>query len=167
MKGRARFSHTNLIAGNWKSLARFYEEVFGCKPVPPERHYRGSVLARGTGVSGAELHGVHLRLPGFGDAGPTLEIYSYEPQEARVPSVVNRPGFGHIAFEVDDIAQTRQAILDASGSTVADRYGADAGALVVAGGCGSCRRRPLLVRHRGAMTLDSQLSTVDFPPEDI
>lgn len=120
MKGRARFSHTNLIAGNWKSLARFYEEVFGCKPVPPERHYRGSVLARGTGVSGAELHGVHLRLPGFGDAGPTLEIYSYEPQEARVPSVVNRPGFGHIAFEVDDIAQTRQAILDASGSTVGD-----------------------------------------------
>jgi hypothetical protein len=34
---RARFAHTNLVADDWRQLASFYEEVFGCIPLPPER----------------------------------------------------------------------------------------------------------------------------------
>lgn len=40
----AKFVHTNLIAQNWKRLAEFYEEVFGCRPLPPERRLKGQWL---------------------------------------------------------------------------------------------------------------------------
>jgi hypothetical protein len=42
----ARYGHTNLIAREWRGLARFYEEVFGCAPVPPERDYSGAAADR-------------------------------------------------------------------------------------------------------------------------
>ena len=73
----ARYGHTNLIAKDWRALARFYEQHFGCIPVPPERDYKGPDLDRGTGIRGAELRGAHLRLPGHGADGPTLEIFNY------------------------------------------------------------------------------------------
>jgi catechol-2,3-dioxygenase len=41
---QARDVHTNLIARDWRSLARFYEDVFACVPVPPERDYAGDDL---------------------------------------------------------------------------------------------------------------------------
>jgi predicted enzyme related to lactoylglutathione lyase len=116
----ARFVHTNLIACDWQKLSEFYQEVFGCVPVPPQRHYRGPDLERGTGIPGSELHGVHLRLPGGGDHGPTLEIYSYTIMEPSTARAVNRPGFGHIAFEVDDVMQARNAVLASGGGTVGE-----------------------------------------------
>jgi predicted enzyme related to lactoylglutathione lyase len=116
----ARYVHTNLIARDWKELAGFYRRVFGCVPVPPERHYSGRDLERGTGIAGSELHGVHLRLPGCGDEGPTLEIYSYTVQsEGEVP-VVNCPGFAHIAFAVPDVEDAREHVLAAGGKAVGE-----------------------------------------------
>ncbi len=116
----ARYVHTNLIARDWKRLSQFYQDVFGCRPVPPERHFAGSELERGTGVPGSELHGVHLRLPGYGEIGPTLEIFSYTLlQEGQFPAV-NRPGFGHIGFSVDDVEKARQAVLAAGGEPVGE-----------------------------------------------
>ena len=68
----ARFGHTNLIARDWQRLARFYIDLFGCEIVPPERDFAGATLEKMTGLDGAHLRGVHLRLPGYGDNGPTL-----------------------------------------------------------------------------------------------
>ena len=116
----ARYGHTNLVARDWRSLAAFYEGTFGCKPVPPERDYRGPDLERGTAIPGAVLRGVHLRLPGHGPTGPTLEIYEYEPELDATPPVVNRPGFGHIAFAVDDVPQARATVLAAGGREVGE-----------------------------------------------
>jgi catechol 2,3-dioxygenase-like lactoylglutathione lyase family enzyme len=116
----ARYGHTNLIADDWRRLADFYERVFGCEPVPPERDYAGSDLERGTGVPGAALRGIHLRLPGWGSEGPTLEIYSYSDQVNGGERRANRTGWGHIAFGVDDVADARRAVLDAGGGTVGD-----------------------------------------------
>jgi predicted enzyme related to lactoylglutathione lyase len=116
----ARFGHVNLIARDWRGLARFYESVFSCTPVPPERDYRGPDLERGTGVRGAALRGVHLRLPGLGADGPTLEVYTYEDQPEAMPPVANRPGWGHIAFAVDDVSGARDAVLDAGGRSVGE-----------------------------------------------
>ncbi len=50
---QAKYVHTNLIARDWRALAQFYTQVFGCTPVPPERNLSGEVLERGTGVPGA------------------------------------------------------------------------------------------------------------------
>ena len=116
----ARYGHTNLVARDWRSLAAFYEEHFGCVPVPPERDYRGPDLEAGTGVPGAALQGAHLRLPGHGPNGPTLEIYQYQPELEGLPPVVNRPGFGHIAFVVDDVPTARETVLAAGGRAVGE-----------------------------------------------
>jgi catechol 2,3-dioxygenase-like lactoylglutathione lyase family enzyme len=114
----ARFGHVNLIARDWRSLADFYTRLFGCELVPPERDYRGDDLAAGTGVPGAALQGAHLRLPGHGPAGPTLEIYQFETMPDGLPPAVNRPGFQHIAFAVPSVAEAREAVLAAGGRAI-------------------------------------------------
>lgn len=106
----AKYVHTNLIARDWKGLAKFYTDVFGCKLVPPERDYQGEELDAGTGLKGVHLTGAHLRLPGYNGAGPTLEIYNYNQLENAQTPAVNRPGFGHIAFEVDDVQEARTEV---------------------------------------------------------
>ncbi len=116
----AKFGHVNVIARDWRALAGFYQRVFGCTPVPPERDYRGADLDRGTGLQGAHLTGAHLRLPGHGHNGPTLEIYQYDDLATTVPAAVNRPGFAHIAFAVDDVERSREEVLAAGGTPVGD-----------------------------------------------
>jgi predicted enzyme related to lactoylglutathione lyase len=113
-----KYKHTNIIARDWRALARFYEAVFGCIRVPPERHLEGEWLAKGTGVPGARFSGVHLRLPGFGESGPTLEIYQYSRNEPGAAPAANREGFSHIAFEVDDVAAGLERILEGGGSSL-------------------------------------------------
>jgi catechol 2,3-dioxygenase-like lactoylglutathione lyase family enzyme len=116
----ARFGHVNLVARDWRRLAGFYVDLFGCVPVPPERDYRGPTLEAGTGVPGSGLRGVHLRLPGHGPDGATLEIYSYDREERPRPPAANRPGWGHVAFAVDDVAAASEAVLAAGGSPVGE-----------------------------------------------
>ena len=116
----ARYVHTNLIARDWRRLAEFYQSVLGCVPVPPERHLSGPQLESGTGVPGATLAGMHLRLPGGGADGPTLEIFSYSRAEDVPASAVNRPGFAHIAFAVASVNDARAEVLAAGGSAVGE-----------------------------------------------
>lgn len=116
----AKYSHTNLIANNWRALAKFYQDVFGCVPVPPERDFRGEKLDAGTGIPNAHLQGVHLRLPGYGESGPTLELFQYDPMVQGVTASVNRPGYGHIAFSVEDVEIARRIVLEQGGSTVGE-----------------------------------------------
>lgn len=118
MTANTKFVHTNIIAQDWKRLAQFYEQVFGCRPVPPERSLSGQWLEDGTGVPGAEIRGIHLRLPGYGDDGPTLEIFEYSRQEERVETAINRPGFAHIAFAVEGVETAREAVLAAGGGEI-------------------------------------------------
>jgi predicted enzyme related to lactoylglutathione lyase len=115
-----KYTHTNLIAKDWKRLAAFYEEVFGCVPVPPERDLSGEWLDRATGVSGAHIRGIHLRLPGYGDSGPTLEVFQYDSTPHHPAVRPDTPGFSHIAFAVDDVAATAQAVLEHGGSAVGE-----------------------------------------------
>jgi predicted enzyme related to lactoylglutathione lyase len=116
----ARFGHVNLIARDWRALADFYIAMFGCVLVPPERDYSGPDLERGTGVPGAALRGAHLRLPGHGPDGPTLEIYQFSSMPDGLPPAVNRPGFQHIAFAVPSVLEARAAVLAAGGAAVGE-----------------------------------------------
>jgi predicted enzyme related to lactoylglutathione lyase len=120
MRVAAKYVHTNLVAEDWRTLADFYQQLFGCAPVPPERDFKGEKLEAGTGIPGAHLRGVHLRLPGYGDSGPTLEIFSYSVLAARAEVAANRPGFGHIAFLVDNVAAAQQAVLQMGGHAVGE-----------------------------------------------
>ena len=111
----AKYVHTNLIAEHWQSLAKFYEDVFGCEPLPPARDYRGANLDAATALHGAGLKGMQLRLPGYEEEGPTIEIFEYVQAEDRERPAINRPGFAHIAFAVDDVAAARDEVLAAGG----------------------------------------------------
>jgi hypothetical protein len=44
---RSEASLTNLIARDWRGLASFYQSVFGCTLLPPERDYSGPALEAG------------------------------------------------------------------------------------------------------------------------
>ena len=115
----AKYGHTNIIADDWQALAGFYQQIFGCLPVPPERNFHGARIAA-TGVPDAHVRGIHLRLPGHGDNGPTLEILNYSLLADRGLTAANRPGFGHIAFIVDDVPAAQQAVLQAGGHKVGE-----------------------------------------------
>lgn len=132
MIDNARYVHTNLIARDWRRLSGFYQRVLGCIPVPPQRSYAGRALEAGTGIVGASLEGEHLRLPGYGPGGPTLEIYQYGATAEGGRGVVNRPGFGHIAFEVQDVDAARSEILAHAGRAIGEivRLETSAGATV-------------------------------------
>ena len=117
---KAKFVHVNIIASNWHKLAEFYIQVFGCEPVPPERNLSGEWLDKGTGISGAEIKGIHLRLPGYDNIGPTLEIFQYSKNKKRSNTSINREGIGHIAFQVDNIEEFKKVILEWGGILVGE-----------------------------------------------
>ncbi|MBI5116914.1 VOC family protein [Candidatus Poribacteria bacterium] len=111
----ARFVHVNIVAEDWRKLAEFYQKVFGCAVVPPERDISGQWLEDVTNVERARIQGAHLRLPGHGDSGPTLEIFQYNRAGTRDETAANRPGFGHIAFAVEDVEAAKNAVVSAGG----------------------------------------------------
>ncbi len=115
---RAKYVHTNLIARDWKRLVRFYSGVFGCERQGPERNMSGAWLDSLTSLRNAHLTGVHLRLPGYGDECPMLEIFGYDQViESELPTP-SRCGFGHIAFAVHDVDEALEAVIAAGGGAV-------------------------------------------------
>ena len=115
-----RYAHTNIVAENWRELADFYEEVLECVRLEPQRNQTGEWLEWGTGVPGAALEGVHLRLPGHGESGPTLELYSYTAMLAKPEVMANRKGLGHLAFAVDDVERTLEAVVAHGGRVLGE-----------------------------------------------
>ncbi len=120
MSIKARYVHTNLVARDWRRLADFYIRVFGCRPVPPERRLEEPWVEKSTGVPGAAIHGMHLRLPGYGEDGPTLEIFQYNHLESGEKPAINRPGLAHLAFSVDDVAAALDEVLAAGGQQLGE-----------------------------------------------
>ena len=115
-----KYTHTNLIAKDWKNLSAFYQEVFDCVPVLPERDLSGEWLDKATSIKNAHIRGIHLRLPGSGDEGPTLEIFQYDSMPEHPTVQPNTPGFSHIAFAVDDVPATAKAILAHGGTALGE-----------------------------------------------
>ena len=115
-----RYVHTNIIARDCYKLIDFYKNVFNCKSIGEDRDQRGEWLDRLTGLKNAHIYGERLLLPGFGDDHPTIEIYSYDEMEDGVISKTNRTGIAHLAFEVDDVRETLEKIIEYGGSAVGE-----------------------------------------------
>ena len=156
-----RFAHTNLIAHDAQRLVRFYCDVFGCSVVPPERDLRGPWLEAATGVERAHLRGAHLRLPGHGERGPTLEIFTYDETLAQPTPVANRAGFGHIAFEVDDVGRQLDALVRAGGSRLGEIVSIDVK------GAGTVRFTYARDPEGNILELQSWSPRVPSVPEDV
>jgi predicted enzyme related to lactoylglutathione lyase len=115
-----RYVHTNIIAKDWHALAEFYIAVFDCHVKPPLRDQEGDWLSRGTGVPRARLEGAHLLLPGHGENGPTLEIYTYGETLDREVAEPNHRGLGHLAFEVEDVEATLASVVANGGAGIGE-----------------------------------------------
>jgi len=120
MTNKTKYTHTNINAKDWKSLSKFYETVFGCKPIGPERSLYGEWFERVTGVKGANVRGQHLALPGYNDDGPTFEIFTYNIPHGTESAHINGFGFAHVAFEVDDVEATYKKLIEEGGSACGD-----------------------------------------------
>jgi catechol 2,3-dioxygenase-like lactoylglutathione lyase family enzyme len=107
------------MANDWRKLQDFYIQVFACEPVSSERDHKGPTFEALTGQpAGICFQGRHLRLPGHGDRGPTIEIFQPNRSDPKLPSSLLRPGFAHIAFEVPDVAAKREEILKWGGRDI-------------------------------------------------
>jgi catechol 2,3-dioxygenase-like lactoylglutathione lyase family enzyme len=114
------FGHVSIVARDWRRLSRFYQAVFGGEPVPPRRKLSGAWLEAGTAVANAALEGGHLRLPGHGPDGPTLEIYSYASALEKPETAANRLGLGHLAFGVPDVEEALGQVIAEGGRALGE-----------------------------------------------
>lgn len=115
------YRHTNLVARDWRRLVDFYISVLGCELLPPERDLAGKWIDDATGITDAHIRGSHLLLPGFGEGGPTLEIFSYDDSiPGAWPPAANRLGIGHLAFAVGNVTEMLERVIDYGGSSLGE-----------------------------------------------
>jgi catechol 2,3-dioxygenase-like lactoylglutathione lyase family enzyme len=115
-----RYVHTNMIAKDAEKLIAFYKDILHCKSINEKRDLSGQWLDKLTALHKVHITGEHLLLPGYGEDHPTLEILSYDTMEDTIVAEINRPGFAHIAFEVDDVEATLARIISAGGNCVGE-----------------------------------------------
>ena len=120
MQTNIKYVHTNLVARNWKKLAKFYVTVFGCRTKPPERNLKGKWLDELTALKSVQIRGVHLYLPGSDNSGPTLEIFQYSTIGKQGTRKINQPGFAHIAFAVRNVSQMLAKVIRHGGSCLGE-----------------------------------------------
>jgi predicted enzyme related to lactoylglutathione lyase len=115
-----KYVHTNIVAKDWKGLAEFYIKVFNCKPVYPKRDLSGEWIEKLTKIEKTRIRGIHLRLPGY-ENGPTLEIFQYDPESYRNKlAEINQQGFGHIAFQVEDVETVLESLIRHGGKKLGE-----------------------------------------------
>ena len=115
-----RYVHTNIIAKDCDKLIHFYKEVLHCTSINEKRDQKGGWLEQLTGIKDAHIIGEHLLLPGHGKTHPTLEIYSYDSMVETGLLNPNHTGIAHLAFEVDDVEEMVQKIIEHGGSLVGE-----------------------------------------------
>ncbi len=115
-----KFEHVSIVSSSYKKLADFYIKVFGCRVKPPIRDLKGPWVDSLTSIKNAHIKGVHLLLPGHGEQGPTLEIFEYNKIVSDNNKELNKSGFTHIAFGVDDVKKYIELVLQNGGSLVGE-----------------------------------------------
>ncbi len=95
-----RLAHINLVARNVEALATFYVNVMKCDVLREPRTLSGEKVSRGNGLSNSEIRTVWLRFPELEQ--PFLEIHEHRVTHPREQPRVNEPGFGHLAFQMEE-----------------------------------------------------------------
>lgn len=113
-----RFDQVKFLARDPEALASFYEEALDCVTVVPLQELEDDAVARVTGVPDADIQLTVLRLPGRGEHGPVLELYSVSGD--RPSDWHYQPGQGQIAFEVEDLETAMGRVGGAGGNKLGD-----------------------------------------------
>lgn len=115
-----KYVHTNIVAKDWRKLAQFYKDVLDCKPILPERNLSGKWIDKATNLYDVQIRGTHMRLPGYDENGPTLEIFEYNEMPEHSKISPNTPGFSHISFAVDNVGLIAQKAFDHGATKVGE-----------------------------------------------
>lgn len=113
-----RFDQVKILARDPEALASFYEEALGCVTVVPLQDLEDDAVARAAGVPDTEVKLTVLRLPGRGEHGPVLELYSVSGK--RPKDWHYQPGQGQLAFEVEDLESAMGRVGGAGGKKLGD-----------------------------------------------
>ncbi|HEX6221556.1 MAG TPA: VOC family protein [Acidimicrobiia bacterium] len=112
-----RFDQTKFLADDVEALARFYLDALDCETVVASQEVEAAV-SRAVGVPDATITLTILRLPGRGEHGPVLELYSVEGP--RPDGWDYTSGQGQIAFEVDDLEAAIGRVIAAGGGQLGE-----------------------------------------------
>jgi catechol 2,3-dioxygenase-like lactoylglutathione lyase family enzyme len=116
---KIRLAHVSIAAKDLSRLREFYEKSLGFAEARPEKDFSGEWLERGTGVPGAGIRRVHLKLPDTEPGSAVLEIIEYAGEAGEsVPAAADRPGLRHVAFEVEtpeELARIHGLVLENGG----------------------------------------------------
>ena len=112
----SKLLHVNINAKDWKKVVAFYEEVFGCVQIPPEKKISGDYAAELTGLEGADIEGMTLGFPEDPD-GTQLEIFQYNIQDES-GKTINLCGLGHIAISVKGINEVTEKLIQCGGGYI-------------------------------------------------
>ncbi len=108
-----RLAHINLVARDAKTLAAFYVNVMKCDVMREPKTLSGEIVSRGNGLPNSEIFSIWLRFPNL--EWPFLEIHEHAVTLHRDLPRVNEPGFGHLAFQMEDIRDALSNIIEAGG----------------------------------------------------
>ncbi len=121
---KIRLAHVSITAKDLTGLREFYEKALGFVEARPERGFSGGWLGKGTGVPGAEIRRVHLRLPDSRGDGAHLELIEYASTAGEAaPPAADRAGLRHIAFETGsarEITRLRDTIIENGGGELGE-----------------------------------------------
>lgn len=121
---KIRLAHVSITAKDMTRLKEFYEKALGFVVSRPERGFSGDWLGKGTGVPGAEIRRVHLRLPDAGEGGAHLELIEYSGTTRETsPPAADRAGLRHVAFETgsaEELVRLRDRIIGNGGGDLGE-----------------------------------------------
>ena len=111
-----RLAHINLVARDVEALAAFYVSVMKCDVLRELKILSGENVSRGNGLSNSEIRSIWLKFPELEQ--PFLELHEHIVTHHRDQPRVNEPGFGHLAFQIEDVSSTLSNIVNAGGAQI-------------------------------------------------
>jgi catechol 2,3-dioxygenase-like lactoylglutathione lyase family enzyme len=116
----SKLDHSCIVVSDIEMMADFYSDVFQFERVSGLRRMSEPWLEKGTGLKGAAFEAIHLRLLSEGEDGPTLELITMKEPQPQAEPVMDRTGFMHLAFRIDDIEGTLQKVRAGGGSAIGE-----------------------------------------------
>lgn len=98
-------AHINLVVRNAETLAAFYVNVMVCVVFRELKTLSGEYVSRGNWLSKSKICPTWLKFPQLERL--FLEIHEHKVTHHRNEPKVNEPGFGHLAFQMEDVGPTK------------------------------------------------------------
>lgn len=112
-----QFDQVKIFARDANRLVIFYQNAMGCRLLSPVTDFADEALARGLGAPGERVRLAFLGLPGI-EEGPILELYQFTT--GGPSDWPYQPGQGHLAFQVADLGEAAERVVEEGGSCLGE-----------------------------------------------